>query len=405
MFGTRRDKGRPRVFYAAGGPGDVLRAHRHWREQVPDTREISVTFSSQIADYCEAHASAAYFVSPHPEAVKVEDKQFVIEHRPRPMPNAAGIMYHLRELWYGGGLVATALRFRADVALLDSGATTYPVMFIFKLFGLKVIPILHMTLWPAGHRPSGKKADAFWFASSAFFRYAADAVVGVSPECLRQIDELTGGHAPPSFQALAQFWSHSFSSPTPPPAHDARFNVLYVGRLESNKGVFELVEAAATLERELPGRFHFRIFGEGAAADELRANIEERGLGNVVEAPGYLLPEDAPAERARSHVGIVPTRSDFNEGMAMTAIESILAGRPLVATSVVPASEVLSEATVVCEPDNSESIARALKDLASDEGHYLRLSAACAELGRPFLDRAQGLAEALQRAAEAAGTG
>ncbi|MEM7135697.1 MAG: glycosyltransferase [Myxococcota bacterium] len=402
MFGFRRAKGRPRVFYAAAGPGDILRAHRNWRKRVPDSREISVTFSSQVADYCVEHASAAYFVSPHPDKVLVDDEEFTIEHRPRPLPNAHGVAFHLRELWYGIGLVATALRFRADLALLDSGCTTYPVMFLFKLFGLRVIPIMHMTLWPAGHRPDGTKAAAFWEASGAFFRFGADAFVGVSPECLRQVDELTRGHGPPGFEALAQFFDHSFADPTPPPPHGDRFVVLYVGRLEPNKGVFELVGAAERLEREQPGRFRFEIWGEGGSAGALRALVDERDLSGVVEVPGYLTPTDAPAARARSHVGVVPTRSDFNEGMAMTAIESVLAGRPVVATSVVPAAEVLSEASVVCDPDSEQEIARALATLADDADRYTRLAAACEKLRAPFLDRSRGLAAALDAAAREA---
>ena len=71
-----------RLFYAGGGPGDFARAHEKWREGVPDSREISKTFSGQVADYCETAEVDAHFVSPHPEPTVVEDGRFIIEHRP-----------------------------------------------------------------------------------------------------------------------------------------------------------------------------------------------------------------------------------------------------------------------------------------------------------------------------------
>ena len=51
------------------------------------------------------------------------------------------------------GLLRTALWFKADVALIDSGCTHYFVCGLFRLFGIRVIPILHNSLWPNGFPP------------------------------------------------------------------------------------------------------------------------------------------------------------------------------------------------------------------------------------------------------------
>jgi glycogen(starch) synthase len=395
---SKRPGNKRRVFYALGGPGDIVRAHERWRQRVPDTREVSVTFSSQVADFCSANASAAYFVSPRSERARVVEGDFVLEHRPKLMPNATGLRFHLRELWYGCGLLATAIRFRSDVVLLDTGSTTFPVMLLFKLCRFRVVPILHAALWAAGHRPRGIKAGAFDFLNRIFFRYGADAVVGVSPECLRQVEELTFGHGPPAFEALAQFWPELFAQVEPAPPHDEPFTSLFIGRIKRYKGVFDIVEAAAQLEEELPGRFRFEIWGEGPDSDELRREIAHRGLTHVVKAPGFLPRSEVPAARARSHVGIVPTRTEFNEGMAMTAIESVLSGRPLVASSVVPAAEVLESATMKCRANSVEDLVRALRELATDSDLYRQKVEACAQLREPFFERDRGLEAALERA-------
>ena len=51
-------------------------------------------------------------------------------------------------------------------------------------------------------------------------------------------------------------------------------------------------------------------------------------LKEIVSIRGWTL-QDLQEVYARSHVSIVPTRSDYREGFAMTAAEAILAGRPV----------------------------------------------------------------------------
>ena len=401
MIGERpRGASSGRLFYAGGGPGDFVRAHRKWRKGVPDSREISKTFSGQVADYCKASDIDAYFVSPHPDSARVEDGRFVIEHRPKPTSDVGAIRHQLRELWYGVGLAASARRFQANVALVDSGATSFPAMLFFKLVGIRVVCILHNTLWPKGHPPTRPADRLQLWASGLFFRFGADAVIGVSPECTRQVEELTKGRPPPLFEARAQFWRTTFADDADPPVSDSPFVVLYVGRIEENKGVFDLVEMAAHQEHRSPGRFRFEIWGDGEALQELRELIERRGLATMVRAPGYLSPDRASEVRAQSHVGIVPTRSNFNEGMAMTAIESILARRPLIASSAVPAVEVLREASVECPTDDVDSFVDALESLASEEERYSQMVSACDTLRDDFFDNHHGLEHAIRRAVE-----
>lgn len=391
------------LFYAGGGPGDFIRAHRKWREGVPDSKEISKTFSGQVADYCEAHVARAYLVSPHPEPAQLEDGRFLIEHRPKPFPDASGLLYELRELWYGFRLARSAARFEADVVVVDSGATTFPAMLLFKRRGAHVVCVLHNTLWPKGHPPTRWSARLRAWLSGLFFRYGADAVIGVSPECIRQVEALAGDRTPTLVEARAQFWPATFEEAPDPPSFDSPFTVLYVGRIDETKGVFDIVEMAERLERRWPGRFRFEIWGEGEALEALRRSIEQREMSHVVRAPGYLLPEDAVAARARSHVGLVPTRSSFNEGMAMTAIESILARRPLIASSAVPAAEVLASASIECPADDVDSFVTALETLAGDQERYMAMVAACDGLKSTFFERGHGLEAAIDQAVESIG--
>ena len=77
-------------------------------------------------------------------------------------------------------------------------------MTLFRMFGIRVVPILHNTLWPSGFPPTGRGQRLVLKLDTPFWRRVPVATIGVSPECERQLDQLTKGHHPPMFQTRAQ---------------------------------------------------------------------------------------------------------------------------------------------------------------------------------------------------------
>jgi len=386
-----------RIFYALGGSGDIVQAHDYWKQGKHNPTQVSITFSSQIEDFCKEINAEAYFVSPHPRVETVKDGPFILEHRPK--PPRAGVRYHLTEIAYGVGLLATALRFRADVALLDSGATHFFVMTLFRMFGIRVVPILHNTLWPSGFPPTGRGQRLVLKLDTPFWRRVPVATIGVSPECERQLDQLTKGHHPPMFQTRAQFLPEYFAQIPPPPPHDQRpFQVMFSGRVNRSKGVFDILEIARRIEESHPGLIRWEICGQGPDFDELNSRCQELGLEKTFHLRGWTAPADLIEVHARSHASIVPTRSDFAEGLAMAAAEAILSGRPLITNPVVPALELFRPACVEAKTNNVDSYHQAVLKLATDAELYNRLCRACPDLCAPFYDRRYGLAAVLKRA-------
>ena len=92
-----------------------------------DPTQMSLTFSGEFADFCKESGAQAYIVSSYNEKQIFRDAEFVIESRPKARLRS-GIWYHLSEISYGIGLFITALRYRANVAVLNSGSTHYFVM-------------------------------------------------------------------------------------------------------------------------------------------------------------------------------------------------------------------------------------------------------------------------------------
>jgi glycogen synthase len=387
-----------RFFYAAAGPGDIIKAHQHWRESVDDPNEVSLTFSSQIAAFCNDCRAPTLMVSPQGDGRVHEDALFQLEHWKK--PQLRGIAYHLGEIRYGLRLLNRARRFRADTALIDVGAMPVFMMSLFALLRIKVVVILHNTLWPSGFPPMRSVSRFILLLDRClFWRNSPHAVIGVSHECIRQVESLSPNASYQRLVSLAQFDPHYFEQIAPPPL-GGPFNILFVGRAERAKGLLDLVDMAAHVDAKQPGLVRWLVCGDGPHLADLRARITDRGLDSIFEVAGWTRPADLIAYYSRSHAAIVPTRSDFAEGMAMTAIQAICAGRPLITCAVVPALEHLRAASIEAVTDNAESYADMVYRLATDKDLYRQLQSHCAPLSRQFYDRRTGLRAALHKAFE-----
>ena len=386
-----------RVMYFCGGAANLIAAHRSWRASVQHPTEVSVTFSSQIQDACESAGCPTYMISVHPEPRRIEDGLFTIEHRPK--KPAAGLAFHIEEFRYVLGLLATARKFQASLALVDSGTAHFFLFAIFRLFGIRVVPILHNTLWPTGFYPTrlpqrlllGLDAVLFW-------RWAPSALISVSPECERQVRRLVADLDYPTLQIRAQFRPDYFAS-IPRPRFPTRgtFNVLFIGRVDRSKGVFDILKMARKANSTVPGRIKWRICGRGPDLAALTEMHQELGLETSVELMGWVSLEELQGIYADTHVCIVPTRSLFAEGLAMTAAEAVLAGRPLVSNPLVPATELLAPACMMAQSNDYESHADAVIELSRNQALYEQLCSACLGLGDEFLDPRQGLRAAVAR--------
>ncbi len=104
-----------------------------------------------------------------------------------PRRGGHALRYRINEIVYSIGLWRTARRFKADLALMDTGATPVFMLALFKLFGIRVVSILHNTLWPAHFPPHRRRDRMLRWLDRIFWRHGAAGVMAVSPECERQV--------------------------------------------------------------------------------------------------------------------------------------------------------------------------------------------------------------------------
>lgn len=387
-----------RMFYAAG-PGNVIRAHQHREKGQQDPSQMSLTFSGQFADFCDSIDAEAYIVSYFAKPEVYHAGRFKIEHCPKAFANASGAKYHLSETLYGLNLFAKALRFRADVAVIDSGTTHEFVLLLFSLAGIEVVPVLHNTRWPRGFKPKSPVQRLISKLDSILFRWGARAVIGVSPECIRQVTDMIGSSRTDFLIEMRGRYIRNYFANIPPPSYTKQpFEVLYCGRITHNKGVYDLLAFAQRINEMKPGLVKWTVCGDGPELSNLRQLSKTMGLEAVVTFLGFTRPSDLQHILAQTHASVVPTRGEFAEGMALSAVESVLAGRPCVTSQVVPALEVLRPACIEAKTNDVESYVEAIIQLATSPDLYRRLCNSCAGLASPFYDKDWGFEAALQRA-------
>jgi glycosyltransferase involved in cell wall biosynthesis len=137
--------------------------------------------------------------------------------------------------------------------------------------------------------------------------------------------------------------------------------VLTVGRLEPQKGLPDLLEAAARVRQHVPNVF-FAIAGTGTLKDELNSQIESLGLSGTVQLLGVR--DDIPALLAACDTFVI---SSHWEGLPIAMLEAMSAGRPIVATSVGDIPNVLNaQSGLLVPPRKPEELAAAIQSMLAD---------------------------------------
>ncbi len=156
-------------------------------------------------------------------------------------------------------------------------------------------------------------------------------------------------------------------------------NILFLGRLWRDKGIFDLVDAAGEVVRRFPSA-RFVCAGDGDLA-ALRGLIAERGLAEHFVLPGWV---DGAAKQAllvRAALFVLPS---YFEGLPVGVLEAMVNGIPVVASDVGGIAEALGgDAGLLVTPGRPEQLAAALCRLLGDAA----LAAAMGAAGRRRAER------------------
>jgi glycosyltransferase involved in cell wall biosynthesis/ribosomal protein S18 acetylase RimI-like enzyme len=152
--------------------------------------------------------------------------------------------------------------------------------------------------------------------------------------------------------------------------------ILTVARLAADKGIDDLIRAAALLPR---GRCRYRILiaGDGPQRSRLERMVRENGVEDRVTLLGFR--SDIGELLAASDLVVLPS---VREGHSFTLFEAMAAGKPIIASSIGSNREVAAQAEVarLVPPGNPDAIAEAIEHCTRNTPLRARLAASARSL-------------------------
>src|SRR6266550_5142763 len=162
---------------------------------------------------------------------------------------------------------------------------------------------------------------------------------------------------------LAEFGRATFSSDPP--------SIVAIGRLIVKKGFANLIRACALLvERGRP--FRCEIFGEGPLENQLRTQIEESGLKELVQLPGAKPQHELRERLATANVFVLPSVPEAEGGMdnlPTVIMEAMATGLPVVSTRIggIPEMVIDNETGFLVSPGDLVALADAIEKMTNDQ--------------------------------------
>lgn len=129
----------------------------------------------------------------------------------------------------------------------------------------------------------------------------------------------------------------------------------------------------------LPEKFHLFLVGDGTRREEYENLIKELDLGDRVHLLG--LRTDVPnLLKATDYV----VMSSHFEGLSLSSVEGMAAGKPMIASNVDGLHEVVEGAGILFEHENAEELAQKILDLDQNPEKYNSVAEACKSRSRDF---------------------
>jgi glycosyltransferase involved in cell wall biosynthesis len=134
------------------------------------------------------------------------------------------------------------------------------------------------------------------------------------------------------------------------------FHLLTVGRLDSEKNPFLLIEAIARLNLEQPGAFRLTWIGNGPLEKVARQRANELGVADAIDFRGFVPFGPDLLKMYRCADAFVHV--SFTEGVPKVLVEALACATPIVATDVGAVRDLLAggQAGLLVPPGDLDSL-------------------------------------------------
>jgi glycosyltransferase involved in cell wall biosynthesis len=314
-------------------------------------------------------------VSVGPESLQrkfIEGQAMEYSLRPTSGSRAAG------KLMQWAGLVRFAigtLLWRPSLILAGiEGPMGLTALLLAKLLRARFIFLVHTDLSTASKRK---------FVMNRYVARCAHAVIVHGPFLRDQLKKM-GCESHKLLEFDTGFDALALQKKSPDDSREQAKNgiFLYAGRIERNKGVFDLLQAFEAAADSSDTQLVFA--GDGSDIDSLVQQADASCYRHRISVLGPLPHKELLGWMTCATAIVTPTQSSFPEGRCMSALESLLVGTPVIAPDFGPFPYLVKHAEngLMYAPDSVQALAQALRVLKDDPELLVRLQDGARRSGR-----------------------
>src|SRR5689334_18353423 len=165
--------------------------------------------------------------------------------------------------------------------------------------------------------------------------------------------------------------------------------VLFLGRLEAAKGIYDVLDALAGVREAVPDA-RLVCAGDGDRTGVAR-HAERLGIGDAVKFTGWVGPSGKRALLETAAAFVLPS---YDEALPVSLVEAMAAGVPPIVSPVGGMAEAVQEGVsgFFVAPGDRSGLARRLKRVLLDRALAARVGAAARESARLRFSPARALA-------------
>jgi glycosyltransferase involved in cell wall biosynthesis len=161
-----------------------------------------------------------------------------------------------------------------------------------------------------------------------------------------------------------------FANSTPTSNHEPR--ILFLGRLDYEKHIHNLLKAVALLPKSL--NVKVEVVGDGGEREYLEKLAKELGIDQNVEFRGHITDQELPKAYERATLFAMPSIAELQ---SIATMEAMASGRPVVAADAMALPHLVHDGDngYLFPPDDVKALAdRLLKVLTANQAELDRLS-------------------------------
>lgn len=310
--------------------------------------------------------------STHPPSDEVSEGVRVIAASHDPHEFSFGTDMMAWTLAMGHSMVRTGLNvktrgsdevWRPDIVHAHDWLVAHPAIALAEFYDVPLVSTLHATEagrhsgWVSGPISRQVHAVESWLA------HESDCLITCSASMREEISELFGAGLAETTVIRngieAQRWPYAERRP-----HPGAPELLYVGRLEYEKGIQEAIAALPRIRRVYPGTT-LTVAGDGTQLDWLREQARKHRVVKATRFVGRLDHDELLAMLHRADAAVLPSHY---EPFGLAALEAAAAGTPLVTANVGGLGELVVNGVtgMSCPPRDPAALADAVAAVLAD---------------------------------------